>query len=289
VNSASPPVTGTFDLAWSDYNWSGVKSTISAANLKKGLEALSPDFGSVQVIREGNCFGYMWTIQWLTGGYKQRLNISSNSLQGNRPKISVNELTKGGALLSPIDSDILYTYHKSKPQLTVVINGIASKCSDVNGTCDFTWLSETPIVVGIDTSDLPFIIITGSGLSYNNSENVIKLGENSRCVVYNSSSTEITCRIEDLVEAGNYEFSLSVTGVGLANVSTSTSIILKHIVDRVWPVSSAAPGGGLMHITGSRFGINTTVTLDGLNCEVKFFNYSQISCVIPSNVCVFIF
>ncbi len=62
LSSASPPVTGFFDLGWASYNLSGLMATVSETDLKKSLEALSNDFGSVQVTRAGNCFGYTWKV-----------------------------------------------------------------------------------------------------------------------------------------------------------------------------------------------------------------------------------
>jgi hypothetical protein len=60
---ASAPVTGSFDLGWASYNLSGVMAAVTEADLKKGLEGLSNDFGRVQVTRAGSCFGYTWKVR----------------------------------------------------------------------------------------------------------------------------------------------------------------------------------------------------------------------------------
>jgi hypothetical protein len=142
----------------------------------------------------------------------------------------------------------------------------------------------------IDTSNLPIIVIYGSGFSSNNLDNLVELGGLVRCVVFNASSVEIRCRVDEGkegLEAGNYAVSVSVTGVGLATVSAGATVIeFGQTAEGFWPMSSAAPGGGILSIYGSRFGVNTSVTLDGTGCEVRTVNYSLISCVIPANVSV---
>jgi len=142
----------------------------------------------------------------------------------------------------------------------------------------------------IDTSNLPIIVIYGSGLSANNLDNLVELGGLVRCVVFNASSVEIRCRVDEGkegLEAGNYAVSVSVTGVGLATVSAGATVVeFGQTAEKFLPISSAAPGGGVLSIYGSRFGVNTSVTLDGSGCEVRTVKYSLISCVIPANVSV---
>lgn len=61
----------------------------------------------------------------------------------------------GGVYFYPIPSDMLRTYH-NKPQVTLVQNGIVSKCED---NCDFEWsIDYTPIVYEIIQSNLKIFL-----------------------------------------------------------------------------------------------------------------------------------
>lgn len=61
----------------------------------------------------------------------------------------------GGAFFNPIRDDLLRTYH-TKPQVTISVNDINSRCS---GSCDFEWSSSaTPTVTAIDKSKIISIL-----------------------------------------------------------------------------------------------------------------------------------
>lgn len=95
--------------------------------------------------------------------------VVNSSLSGNSPSINVTTVADGGVEYYPIPGDMLRTV-SNKPQvrnmfkifkmifltksenlkLSVIINGIPSKCST---DCSFQWMNSlTPVVDAIDTS-----------------------------------------------------------------------------------------------------------------------------------------
>lgn len=95
------------------------------------------------------------------------------------------------------------------PQVNVLINDIASKCLT---NCDFEWINVIvrPQVTFIDTSALPDIIITGTNFDTNPANNIVMIGS-YMCVVYQVTETEIQCRADDNIPAGQYNFTVAVT------------------------------------------------------------------------------
>lgn len=72
-------------------------------------------------------------------------------MTGNTTAIRVATLQDGAAVFSPIQDDLLRTYHTT-PQVTVSINNVNSKCPQ--SSCDFQWASSaTPVVSNIDISE----------------------------------------------------------------------------------------------------------------------------------------
>jgi len=116
---------------------------------------------NINVTRSQDCAGYKWTIQWFYGGNKDEIKIAAKSLSGNKPSISVKTVVDGGVEFNPIPGDMLRTV-SSNSQVSVIVNGIPSKCST---TCDFKYSSsQTPTVTSITSSK--FMLINPSKSSY---------------------------------------------------------------------------------------------------------------------------
>lgn len=134
------------------------------------------------------------------------VKIKSSALIGSSPTITSAELKNGGVRLGFMTDEMLRTYH-TKPQATVLINGITSECAD--HACDYEWVTELmPTVDEINWSELPTLTIKGNNFDLKDSNNIVKVG-NYSCVVYNVSATEIKCLLED-ISAGKHNFSLNV-------------------------------------------------------------------------------
>ena len=59
--------------------------------------------------------------------------------------------------------------------------------------CNFQWTqTSTPTITNIDTSNQQSIILTGTGFSSSNTDNVVLLGS-VPCTVTSSSATQLTC------------------------------------------------------------------------------------------------
>ena len=174
---------------------------------------------------------------------------------------------------------MIRTFH-SKPQVTVSINNIMSKCV---GSCDFEWLeTATPTVSNINTTNLAAIVITGTGFDTNAQNNKVKIGDVA-CSISSATSIELICAAGSN-SIGTYTFSVNVLGKGLATISSNPSVTFQLTASTLYPTSSGTGGGALLNITGTGFNSNCSVQIDGTNCLVVFVNYSMITCVVPSNV-----
>lgn len=78
-------------------------------------------FGSAKITRSGDCSGYKWNVKWMTGGDKQPISISGNTLSGNNVAITASSIQEGGASFNPLRDDFLSTYH-SDPQVRSSLN-----------------------------------------------------------------------------------------------------------------------------------------------------------------------
>lgn len=116
--AASPPVTGSFDLAWNGTTLSNIQANVEENDLSALFKSI-PEFGNVEVTRSKDCSGYKWTIKWLSGGDKPAVSIASTNLSGSSVLIAASTIRDGGASFSPIQADFLRTYH-SKPQVNII-------------------------------------------------------------------------------------------------------------------------------------------------------------------------
>lgn len=94
IESANPPVTGSFNLLWNSKNFQGffsfdqfflialflyffsleIGANIDDESLKNYLES-AKEMGQVSVERSKNCAGYKWRIKWQSGGSKPQITI----------------------------------------------------------------------------------------------------------------------------------------------------------------------------------------------------------------------
>ncbi|CAF0710276.1 unnamed protein product [Brachionus calyciflorus] len=277
TSQSSPPVTGSFDLAWNGQSLRNIPSNVSENVLKDYIDSLK-NFGSSNIIRSKDCAGYKWSIKWLNGGDKSDFSISSSSLSGNGPTIAINKIQDGAVLFYPLLDDILRTYH-SKPQVVVSINNIPVKCSN---SCDFEWVdSSTPVVNSIDTSNPNSIVLNGSGFDSIPSNNLVKIGD-SICNVISSTSTQITCQPGN-GPAGSFGFSVNVLGKGLSRMNSNALFDFYLTATSFSPKTSGVGGGIIVNITGSGFSEKVKVTVDSNECKIVFVSFNLIRCLIPSN------
>jgi len=235
ASAASPPVSGTFSLAYGPHTLANIPADVSAKDLLALLQTI-PGFGDAQVTRTKDCAGFRWTVKWLTGGQKPALTVSSSSLVGNSASVAASVSQVGGALFKPIQDDMMRTYHAQSAQVEVIVNEIASRCAA--DQCGFTWSeAATPVVSEVDTGSMAAIVITGTGFSDVLGENQVLIGEVA-CVVSEASSTRIVCAAGQN-PVGTYAFRVNVVGKGWARVDTQTMAVFELTVSSVSPQSGS--------------------------------------------------
>lgn len=74
LNSASPSVTGSFDLAWNNQVISGINASVSESSLRDYLQSLK-GIGSLNVQRSKDCAGFKYRVKWVDGGDKLPISV----------------------------------------------------------------------------------------------------------------------------------------------------------------------------------------------------------------------
>ncbi|XP_057211103.1 fibrocystin-L-like [Triplophysa rosa] len=282
VHKASPPLTGTFDIAIFGRRVEGLPVNISDVNLQYALQGI-PELGQLEVQRYGDCRGYTWDIHWLTvPGNQPLLEINSSAVVGVNPSVTSHEIEQGGIFKHRITGDFL-RIPTDKPQVEVFINGIPSWCS---GDCSFTWSeSKTPTVTGVSPTEgssgsATVLNITRSGFDGGNV--TVKTGE-VECSVQEVSSTYITCKVGP-ASAGIQPVSLRFSGLGNARYDNSGGFNFTHQlgVTSIYPTTGSTAGGAILTVFGYGFSINTAVTIGTQPCNVTEAEFTQLKCRVPA-------
>ncbi|XP_072034192.1 fibrocystin-L-like [Amphiura filiformis] len=214
LESASPPVTGSFTLKWNGKQVQ-VPANADAKKMKRQIERLGT--GIVAVVRSGQCSGYAWDVEWTSrGGSQPLIQVDDSQLSGNNVKVVVYRHQEG-AYLGIIPGEFLRLMYDS-PQVEVFINDIAALC---NGTCAFTQSEDyTPTVTAVTQSqgnDGTSITISGSGFSTTMVDNQVKIG-GVGCAVTDASESSIECTVGK-GGAGSNKVVVNVSPNGLASHS----------------------------------------------------------------------
>ncbi|CAK8674402.1 unnamed protein product [Clavelina lepadiformis] len=292
--SASPSVTGTFDLSFADPGYrtlTGLPADVETEAFKYELETLQ-QVQNVEVTRTGTCYGYTWDVKFKSpNGDFPAMEPDGSGLRSSpdRASISATEISNGGLNLDPIRGDFFRTAH-SVPQVQVFINHVPSHCVghfDGNNmtSCDYQWMtSATPDVTMISPlsgSSGDRVTLIGTLFSAIASENEVKIG-NVSCIVISATSTEIVCSMGNS-PAGDQPVMLSVSGKGLASInSTFAWFQVSGSVTSFSPTSGSQNGCTELAISGSGFDRNSIVTLGEGRCEISSFTYTSIRCLTPT-------
>ena len=99
--------------------YSPIPVATSGSNLANVFQSFS-DFGYVVVNRTGECYQYVYTIEWLANGEQPLISVvnSSQVTPINTPMV-VSSIRRGSAvnIFYNLPNDILRTYH-DKPQVS---------------------------------------------------------------------------------------------------------------------------------------------------------------------------
>lgn len=278
VTGASPAASGTFDLTFNGQTYSSIPVNIDPNELANRLQG-SSDFGFLKITRSRDCAAYSYTIEWLTSGGQKSALVISNTSNLLPVGTTVNAAIKqrGGAVLNPIPGDMTRTYHNER-QVEVLVGGYASRCVNTNNSCSYQWLSgQTPTITSISQTGMS-LSITGTGFG----TNTILIGGIDACVVTSSSSTSITCTINN-APSGIYAINVNVQEKGLALKSNNFTVTIPLQVSSMTPIRGGAGGGYTLTVIGTGFSSSSQVTIDNNPCtNVQVTNYSTIMCVVPA-------
>ncbi|XP_076824499.1 fibrocystin-L-like isoform X2 [Clavelina lepadiformis] len=294
-NSASPPVTGTFDLSFEDSSYgqlTGLAANIEAEDLQIQLQTLSK-IDHVEVIRSDNCHGYDYQVKFTSpnGDYPSMTADGMNLEAKTHPVNVIVTLGKdGGLYMSPIHGDFVRTAHE-KPQVQVFINDIPSLCSghfnsDSTYSCDFEWTSEaTPEVTSVSPSSVSAgdtITIEGSGFTGTISSAAVVLVGGVLCAVTAIDDTNIQCRLGNS-PSGEQPIALNIVGKGSPLIASGSSIAINinGRIDAISPNIGSRAGCTRVTITGSGFDSTSEVTIGGSPCSGPTAEYSSITCTAP--------
>lgn len=146
----------------------------------------------------------------------------------------------------------------------------------------------TPNVQTITVHNSSLVILEGNGFNQNTEKNLVLIG-NTNCNVISATENKIEC-VPGEGPLGIYPFSVNIFGKGLASLSTSaaeTKYTFELEANSFSPDKSGTGGGVIVSISGKGFTKNTKVSIDGNDCPILTNSYILITCVVPSNVCVF--
>ncbi|CAF1653823.1 unnamed protein product, partial [Didymodactylos carnosus] len=109
TSTASPAVTGTYDLHFNGNTYSQISADISTLDLANRLQS-SPDFGFLNITRGGDCGGYSYSIEWMAnGGDKPAITIANQALSSGT--VGASTVQNGGVIYQPLSGDITRIYH----------------------------------------------------------------------------------------------------------------------------------------------------------------------------------
>ncbi|MBN3294522.1 PKHL1 protein, partial [Polypterus senegalus] len=244
VQAASPPIMGSFDVSIYGQEIKNLPVNISAADLKYALVGI-PGMGQVDVLKWGDCRGYVWKVTWLSVPGKQpTLQINSSSVIGKNAYLNASTERDGGLFKQSVLGDF-YRVPQRKPQVQVYINNIISMCS---GDCSYQWDPlKTPVISGISPT----------------------------------KDTQITCRIGNTT-SGSAPVTVYVPGVGFAK-NTFNFTILPGGSFTFAPPSGSTAGGTVLTISGYGFSRDPTVRISDKLCPILSVNLDRLQCTTPAN------
>uniref|UniRef100_A0A8C5MPS6 PKHD1 ciliary IPT domain containing fibrocystin/polyductin n=1 Tax=Leptobrachium leishanense TaxID=445787 RepID=A0A8C5MPS6_9ANUR len=294
VQSASPPIGGTFIIRLSDGDVTGIPVNISASRLKETL-ITHADNNTAQYIKArdftvtkdlNTCNQIVWTLTWTnrTGDLPNFLHVYAENLTGLAPSVRARIIYDGGILIWPIFGDMLATAN-ALPQVTVHVNDIPANCS---GNCSFQHLPELTSQVkeiqysGGDGCDGE-VSIAGSGFGENGKDINVQIND-TNCSVVHANKTCLLCCLDTFLSLCEHRVLIHVKHQGFAANSTGKYISLQVVpsLSRVIPAVISQIGGHLVVLRGIGFGDTNLVYFGSEECQVNSSNSTTVECIAPT-------
>ncbi|XP_053316454.1 fibrocystin [Spea bombifrons] len=293
LQSASPPIGGTFSVHVSDVVIKGIPVDISPSRLRRLLIDNSDNYTSPYINTSDftvtkdldTCFHAIWTLSWTsrTGDLPNLFTVYPESLTGVEPSIRTQVIYDGGVFIWPILGDMLATAN-TLPQVAVHVNDIPAGCS---GRCSFQHLPEvTSLVMDIQYTEGSGcerqVSITGSGYSEKIEDLTIEINQ-IICKVMNATRSQIICCVETSLPLGQHRVKVQVKPYGFAANSTGTHLLLQVAPSLLLVTPSSGPqtGGQLVRLRGIGFGKSVLVYFGSRRCPLNSSNSGTIVCTSP--------
>ncbi|XP_063297715.1 fibrocystin [Pelobates fuscus] len=294
LQSASPPIRGTFIIKLLDRAVTGIPVKISPSQLKEILISNTDNY-TAQYINASDftitkdldtCHHIIWTLTWSStdGDLPNLFSVYAENLTGVAPSVRMRVIYDGGVFIWPIFGDMLATAN-SLPQVVVRVNDIPASCS---GNCSFLQLQEfTPIVTDIQYNGgdecYGKVTISGSDFSENKKDLDIQINQTSCTIIY-ANRTSILCCVEQLLLLGEHRILLHVNPFGFATNSTGKYIYLNlvPVLSRVIPAAIASIGGQIVVLRGIALNEVTLVYFGSKECLLHSSNSTTIECTAPA-------
>uniref|UniRef100_A0A7M4E0M8 PKHD1 ciliary IPT domain containing fibrocystin/polyductin n=1 Tax=Crocodylus porosus TaxID=8502 RepID=A0A7M4E0M8_CROPO len=303
LQTASPPIGGTFQILLPNTVLSGVPIHISSHHLHKLLQS-STDNSTAHYFNASDftvtkdsstCYEAIWTLTWKakTGDLPNVISVSAENLTGLNPTVTARVVYDGGVFIGPIFGDMLATLNNST-QVVVVVNEVLANCS---GSCSFRYCQEaTPLVSDVeyllDDGLHTKVFIRGSGFTADHQALRILVNDTT-CNVTASNQTDLVCQMK-MPPVGLYWIMLLVRPYGFAlNASTGGDIYLRiePKLVAVEPSRASEIGGCPVILRGTGFNGISLVLFGSQVCPVNTNNSNsmRIECEVPSRVRNYIF
>ncbi|XP_026538309.1 fibrocystin-like [Notechis scutatus] len=222
MQSASPPLGGTFQIHLPRKVIPGIPVSISANQLHSVLQNCSDNF-TAQYINASdffvskishNSYQSIWTLSWtsMIGDLPNFIRVSDENLTGFNPAIISYVVFDGGVFIDPIFGDMLATPNNFT-QVVVTVNDIPANCS---GSCTFQYLTEmTPLVSNIDYSTGGQLLVIGISpfSNYTPFDVKVKIGD-------------AAVQIQTLTDRGISGTLLTISGIGFSNSPALVSVLI---------------------------------------------------------------
>ncbi|XP_019376481.1 PREDICTED: fibrocystin isoform X5 [Gavialis gangeticus] len=296
LQTASPPIGGTFQILLPNTVISGVPIHISSHHLHKLLQSSTDNStahyfnaSDFTVTKDSSTrYEAIWTLTWKakTGDLPNVISVSAENLTGLNPTVAARVVYDGGVFIGPIFGDMLATFNNST-QVVVVVNEVLANCS---GSCSFRYCEEvTPLV-----SDVEYLLddrlhtkvfIRGSGFTADHQALRILVNDTT-CNVTASNQTDLVCQMK-MLPVGLYWIMLLVRPYGFAlNASTGGDIYLRiePKLVAVEPSRASEIGGCPVILRGTGFDGISLVLFGSQVCPVNTNNSNsmRIECEVPS-------
>ncbi|XP_060112738.1 fibrocystin [Heteronotia binoei] len=295
VQTASPPLGGTFRIHLPNVEISGIPASISSQRLRKLLQSYADNF-TAQYLNasdflvtkdSSSCYRSRWTLTWAstTGDLPNIISVSAENLTGLNPVVTARVVFDGGVFISPIFGDMLATPNDFT-QVVVAVNDVPANCS---GSCIFQYLLEsTPLVDSVEYSvedGIHMLIhLVGSGFAADQGALLVEVNQMD-CEILASNHSSALCRM-DLLPPRLHRVTVLVRPCGFAVNASREGGIFVSVVPRltaVEPPMASEIGGLPVTLTGSGFDGIHLVAFGSQPCPInaRASNATVIECRLP--------